>query len=177
MALTNQTYNVFSDWWFTPSTADSFRVTETYNTVKSFWNAPKLFIWLDHIKHWITTDFDLERAAWSSWCSLGCKTTGCRCATDTGQRKAQSNTTSSRWAELKVVWDRGVMTSLRKSWNFTSGADSKIWGQTLHTEVCKIIPACLKIPASVLPGNLASPCTANQPILESLSSTLGTKQG
>ena len=26
---------------------------------------------------------------------------------------------------------------------------------------------CLKIPALVLPGNLASPCTANQPILES----------
>ena len=31
---------------------------------------------------------------------------------------------------------------------------------------------CLKIPTPVLPGNLASPCTANQPILESLSSIL-----
>ena len=35
------------------------------------------------------------------------------------------------------------------------------------TESCKIIPACLKIPALVLPGKLASPCTANQPISES----------
>ena len=42
------------------------------------------------------------------------------------------------------------------------------------TEACKIIPACLKIPALVLPGNLASICTANQPILESLSSILTT---
>ena len=33
---------------------------------------------------------------------------------------------------------------------------------------------CLKIPAPVLPGNLASPCTANQPISESLSSILWT---
>ena len=30
----------------------------------------------------------------------------------------------------------------------------------------------LKIPAPVLPGNLYSPCTANQPISESLSSIL-----
>ena len=43
------------------------------------------------------------------------------------------------------------------------------------TEACKIIPACLKIPAPVLPGNLASPCTANQPISESLSSILNSQ--
>ena len=35
---------------------------------------------------------------------------------------------------------------------------------------------CLKIPALVLPGNLASPCTANQPISESLSSILSTQR-
>ena len=29
------------------------------------------------------------------------------------------------------------------------------------TEACKFIPVCLKIPTLVLPGNLASPCTAN----------------
>ena len=34
------------------------------------------------------------------------------------------------------------------------------------TEMRKIIPACVKFPASVQPGNLASPCTANQPISE-----------
>ena len=33
----------------------------------------------------------------------------------------------------------------------------------------KEMSPCLKIPAPVLPGNLASPCTADQPISESLS--------
>ena len=40
------------------------------------------------------------------------------------------------------------------------------------TERAKEMSRCLKIPAVVLPGNLASPCTANQPISESLSSIL-----
>ena len=38
----------------------------------------------------------------------------------------------------------------------------------------KEMSPCLKIPAPVLPGNLASPCTANRPISESLSSILWT---
>ena len=45
---------------------------------------------------------------------------------------------------------------------------------SMSTEACKGIPACLKIAALVLPGNLAGPCTANQPISESLSSILTT---
>ena len=37
------------------------------------------------------------------------------------------------------------------------------------TGSCKRIVPSLKIPASVLPRNLARPCTANQPISESFS--------
>ena len=48
-------------------------------------------------------------------------------------------------------------------------------GEICYSEMWKIMPACLKFPASVQPGNLASPCTANQPILERLSSILETK--
>ena len=44
------------------------------------------------------------------------------------------------------------------------------------TERAKEMSRCLKIPVVVLPGNLASPCTANQPISESLSSILWTWQ-
>ena len=41
-----------------------------------------------------------------------------------------------------------------------------------YTGSCKRNVPCLKIPASVLPGNLANPCQANQPVSESLSSIL-----
>ena len=49
-----------------------------------------------------------------------------------------------------------------------------VWLSWTCTEMWNIIPACLKLTASVQPGNLASPCTANQPISESLSFILWT---
>ena len=47
------------------------------------------------------------------------------------------------------------------------------WFDSVQGRAKELSP-CLKIPASVLPGKLASPCTANQPISESLSSILWT---
>ena len=59
--------------------------------------------------------------------------------------------------------------SARMAGHWSGKSFSVVKSSHCYTGSCKRIVPCLKTPAQVLPGNLASTCTSNQPISESSS--------